>query len=72
MKTTKEWLQDLPDGYRERALRNLQKATQKIEEPSIDEALFGAFEWERTPEGSDFWGAVMRHYKKGTPLPPLQ
>lgn len=74
-KTIPEWLNELPDGYRERALVNHMeyfkdtKATQKYD--SMDSALTDAFVWSNTAEGNKFWESVYDHYDEGTPLPPL-
>jgi hypothetical protein len=73
MKSTKQWLNELPDGYRERALKNLNLDDEaaSMEEESIIRALNVSFVWYDSPEGHDFWNAVQEHYLEGTPLPPL-
>ena len=70
-KTIKEWLEELPEGYRERALNNLRKVAINWHEPTMVGAITGAFLWVESPEGLDFWADVKNHYATGTPLPPL-
>jgi hypothetical protein len=52
MKTIREWLETLPDGYRERALANLKKDGPAN---SLYGALETGFQWIDTTEGFDFW-----------------
>ena len=71
-KTVKQWLQELPDGYRERALNNMnpEKADQKF--PSLTLAVFNAFNWVTTLEGGSFWNQVWDQLTEPKiPLPPL-
>jgi len=69
--TVKERLMELPDGYRERALVNMDKTRQNMLVRSKSEAIDDAFVWRDTPEGQTFWQDVFDHCAKGTPLPPL-
>jgi len=73
MKTTLEWFNELPDGYRERAIANAGDATWLADlETSVDDALFYAFIWDKPPEGCEFWWAVRSHLvNPKNPLPPL-
>jgi len=66
-KTTREWLNELPDGYRELALANCEE---DIEEFSMYGALLSLKLWRETPEKEPFWLAVCGHYSNGSPLPP--
>jgi hypothetical protein len=70
-KTIKDWLMELPDGYRERALANMTKYALEWSDVSLKDALCCAFAWDESQEGSDFWVEVHNHYIWGTPLPPL-
>lgn len=70
MKTNKQWLSELPDGYRELALAN-PAFIEGRESRSIRTAVCTEFDWELSNEGWDFWNAVRFHYESGTPLPPL-
>ena len=74
MKTRIEWLNDLPDGYRERAVANCKEWTDGKPTDvylSIQEAIQGMCNWFETPEKEEFWRDVYFHYAYGTPLPPL-
>jgi len=71
MKTTRRWLLELEDGYRELAFAN------EIEHPrgrfnSLADALQSGFGyWGDKKEGWAFWLDVYSHYEGGRPLPPL-
>lgn len=58
MKTIKEWFNDLPEDVREKALRNTDDLRLESTELSLKSALIGAFAWEDTPEGGDYWGKI--------------
>ena len=62
--TTRHWLTQLPDGYRELALANYDKRETVSERrpASIAAALGFAFGWGSTDEGYRFWNAVWEHY----------
>jgi hypothetical protein len=68
-KTIKEWLEELPDGYRERALTNYAASGPK--EESLIDALYNAFVFGESKEGREFWFKVRDHILYNTPLPPL-
>lgn len=71
MKTIRERLQELPPGYRERALANYQHKTDPQAHDMCD-AINSAFRWASTPEGQTFWEEVYDHYSDlGSPLPKL-
>ena len=60
-KTNREWLNDLPEPIRGRAICNLKHHM----DPSMDfkvvdlsKALRGSFVWAETPEGHGYWRAV--------------
>lgn len=58
MKTIKEWLSELPEPYKTKALANASKAVLKEEEPDLNQALRAAFIWETAPEGKVYWDNV--------------
>jgi len=71
-KTALEWLEALPDGYRELAL--------KYYDPDHDDsyiinslwsAIVITFVWRDTPEGIEFWQAVVNWAEGKGELPPL-
>jgi len=67
--TVREWLERLPDGYRERALGQCDCLGEPIQ--SMVAALLMFSDWDETEEDFSFWNAVKNHYEKGKPLPPL-
>lgn len=78
-KSVIEWLTELPDGYRELAIRywaaSELSSLKHSSVPSMSAALLRAFEWKSTEEGSTFWREVREHYNnrevKTKPLPSL-
>jgi len=69
--TVEGWLKLLPDGYRERALVQMDEGFKDCYCVSLNNAL-GLFQlWETTNEKEAFWRAVRNHYAHGTPLPKL-
>ena len=70
-KTIKEWFNELPDGYRERALCNLKEPECEWIVEYMDDALCAGFDWNETSEGVGFWAGLCTHYALGTTLPPL-
>ena len=70
-KTIKEWLSELPDGYRERALANIDERWAEKDENCMAEALYSTFNWSHINEGFAFWSAVKSHYSDNKPLPIL-
>lgn len=62
-KTILEWLQELPDEYRDKAISNNQ-SSEKETEQRLSAALFRAFAWAETPEGYDYWWAVWSNLLK--------
>ena len=70
-KTIKEWLQELPAGYRERALKNLECDSPNEIVDTMAAAIDTAFSWHHSKEGAGFWWDVHNHYTKGETLPEL-
>jgi hypothetical protein len=68
-KTVREWLQELPDGYRERALAQCHRPSWRC--GSIGDALESFAAWAYTKEGPDFWCDVAVWLDEGGELPPL-
>ena len=58
MKTIREWLEELPDGYSERAIRNTEEVILREYAGSLSQALVNAFIWYYTDEGDKFWAGV--------------
>ena len=69
-KTTLEWLQELPDGYRERAVANCVPLRQYSK--SMSDAICNMCDWKDTQEGAIFWVSVANQCQDGSDsLPPL-
>ena len=69
-KSIRRYLQYLPDAYRVLALKYPSpKFEDEVSSMAIALTIFVLSDI--TEEGEEFWGAVMMHYKTGTPLPPL-
>jgi hypothetical protein len=63
-KTTKEWLETLPDGYRERALQAFEGQGKPNDlYKSLGDAIMNGFYWDNTVEGESFWHGVYSEYK---------
>lgn len=61
MKKIKEWLKELPEEHREKAIRNCEKDicyTGYTYEDSLADALCEAFIWRSTIEGYEYWKNV--------------
>lgn len=78
MKTIREWLETLPDGIRERAIKNAwHEEWNTLGECaySLSQALGNAFIWDDTEEKDAFWRDVhskaMGHRDNWPPIPPL-
>ena len=69
MKKTIEWLQELPDGYRERAVAQCEPLAEYAED--MADAIVNMCNWSGTEEDVEFWAKVANHYDDGYPLPPL-
>jgi len=72
MKTIKEWLQDLPIGYRELALKYADPQELNNKRASISDALIAFCSWDETPYPK-FFIDLSRYYERPTQyqLPPL-
>lgn len=70
-KTVGEWIDLLPDGYREMAKANASVSSIDIPVEGMADAIGRAFEWSKTPDGRQFWAEVYYHYSEGEPLPSL-
>jgi len=58
MKTNRQHLESLPEPYNHMAIKNTRKRQLEGEACSKADAVFGAFIWVLSPEGSDFWNAI--------------
>ena len=76
--TIREWIDTLPSTVRDRALANTVAMEKKDGddiltrlEPSLYHALSGAFYWEHTPEGHNYWSAFANAAKMQSTAPML-
>lgn len=53
-----EWLKTLPNGWRQRAIANVDEGLKNQMAGSLHGALGCAFQWENSPEGSEYWGRL--------------
>lgn len=67
MKHIVSHLMELPEGYRERALKNYNPTRYTEPVNSIDEAINYGFRWYGTPEDQDFWSEVCEFYENHNP-----
>lgn len=70
-KTVIEWLEELPEEYRERAINQSVKRSATATSSSLEKALLEFSIWEETKEGHPFWQNVLMHYLLGRDLPKL-
>lgn len=63
--TIKQWFSLLPPDIRERAIANTKKAMLRFLDSSFSEAIKGAFIWESSPEGHEYWQEISeKHWGK--------
>lgn len=55
MKTIKEYLNELPEPYKTQALKNIESIKTDCFAISLEDAILGAFLWDFSPEGHDYW-----------------
>lgn len=68
MKTIKQWISELPEPIRRKALRAMKKApwhNSTDNMPSMLKALSGAFWWTKTEDGGRYWLGIYDRAKAG-------
>lgn len=72
MKTIRQWFEELPEPYREKAIRNMEEQvlTHKHIYPDNkvydqETALYSGFVWSSTEEGIEYWSDVVRKSNEG-------
>ena len=65
------WLETLPDGYKELAIKNKYETVFDAESDSLSNALDRAFCWREAPEGFAFWNGVSNWIGSNGELPSL-
>lgn len=63
--TIEDWLLDMPEPYRSKALANMMEDAADLPVESLTEALLDAFRFESTPEGSDYWWMIIDQFEDG-------
>ncbi len=69
MKTVKEWLEELPEPFREHALKNAMPDALNFTSSAIYNALNMSFVFDESPEGAPFWCQVWNSLVDGIGLP---
>lgn len=75
MNAIERYLQELPEGYKEKALANHKNCKDRNLRGNVINtatAITYGFVWGLTPEGSNFWSRVVDSLKTGTELPTLE
>jgi hypothetical protein len=60
-KTAKKWFEELNEPYRSQAIESINNDLfDEIDDvnlvyDSLEDALYGAFTWDKTTQGSDYW-----------------
>ena len=60
MKTTKEWIDTLPQDIKERAYNCIDNFSSTLLKPTRYQAIACSFIWEETSEGNMFWHLVAK------------
>jgi hypothetical protein len=68
MKTTEEWFNQLPEDYRDKALKNM--IDPSAQHYTLAGAVSNGFVWDSTPEGKDYWNGVFRELMYGEKFEP--
>ena len=64
MKTTKQWLETLPNGLRDTALKQMDECYEGIIAISLSKAIIEFTTWNLTIEGFDFWNCLYEDLKE--------
>lgn len=54
-KTVKEWFEELEEPYKTQAFDNTEADMLECVAEALSDALFGAFSWECSNEGAEYW-----------------
>lgn len=71
MKTIKEWLEELEEPYRSKALINASKHTLKMVAGDLPTALMNAFNFTKSKEGWGYWSKVVSDIFESSSETPL-
>lgn len=59
MKTALEWFKSLPTKQSKEAIDNTSHNLLRITFPSLSKALYGAFDWEESPQKNGYWRDIV-------------
>lgn len=66
MQTIEKHLESIKNKIiREQALKNMTKEYAQTEELLLSEAIFGAFVWDTSPEGHEYWNKIYEQAQGG-------
>ncbi len=66
MKTVVEYFNELPEPYRSQAIENSKSNfTQDVVVVNLEAAISGAFTWEHSPQGREYWADLVAKLPKG-------
>jgi hypothetical protein len=71
VEAVKYFLNQLPSGYKERALAQVDESFVEVEPDNIGGAISFFKDWSETNEGTQFWMLVWNHYENPTDFPTL-
>lgn len=54
-KTIREWFNTAEQPYKDKLFANTKDCLLEVKEPSLAEAISGAFYWKESPEKHDYW-----------------
>lgn len=67
MKTVRQWLEQIEEPYRTKALTNMHKCNGNhvadLQQSTISDALMCAFSWENSNEGFIYWNNLIKYNK---------
>lgn len=67
--TQREWLNQLPSDYRERAIRASLPYDLDVQRSGLADSII-AIRWSQSPEGEDFWMSMYSWVVRGISIPP--
>ncbi len=63
-KTMLEWLNELPEPYKTKAINNTHKRLQQMQILNMKHAIGSAFMWANTDERYDYWKQIFKIYEQ--------
>lgn len=74
MKTTKEWLNELPHPLNEMAIENVRNHRESILDDECSQMSYAvnSFDWMGSPQGHDFWSEIYDYYRRKIRIESLE